>query len=463
MIIWRCRLLSGLDVGRIHDLAVAVYRCVRCSILRSVACGRGVQLSIRLDVQEVDEICVAYVCASDMLDCTHGELFRRNHMDILHGFLALVAITLAMDRVGQARKYNLSNCLFLRKSFPIRTLVPFLEPFVFSTANGDGPDSGVVVLNMGESPGLPLLRNKGIFLAPQVVVMVFVVMEDDSGRKVVMISWRFHTVLYRWDRVRPGVGFTPSPLPSSSSSFLHSSSSLLIEGVVELDPPRDPSSSSSGSSSRSESGTKSSGGGKVNVVADALRRKKQIKPLRVRALVMTIGLNLPVQILNAQSEARKAENINTKDLGALIMHESYKSKYSIHPGSDRMYHDLKKLYWWPNMKADIATYVSKCLTCSKVKDEHQKPSGLLVQPEISQWKWKIITLDFITKLHKTSSGYDTIWVIVDRLIKSAHFFPMKETDSMERLTRLYLKEVVSRHGVSVSIISDRDSIFTSHF
>ncbi|GJY12985.1 putative reverse transcriptase domain-containing protein [Tanacetum coccineum] len=96
------------------------------------------------------------------------------------------------------------------------------------------------------------------------------------------------------------------------------------------------------------------------------------------------------------------------------------------------------------MKADIATYVSKCLTCSKVKAEHQKPSGLLVQPVIHQWKWEKITIDFITKLPKMSSGYDTIFVIIDRLTKSAHFVPMKENDSMERLTRLYLKEV-DRH------------------
>ncbi|GKD95343.1 reverse transcriptase domain-containing protein [Tanacetum coccineum] len=97
-----------------------------------------------------------------------------------------------------------------------------------------------------------------------------------------------------------------------------------------------------------------------------------------------------------------------------------------------MYHDLKKLYWWPNMKAEIATYVSKCLTCAKVKAEYQKPSGLLVQHEIPQWKWEKITIDF-------------------------------ETDSMDKLTRQYLKELVSRHGVPVSIISDRDSRFTSHF
>ncbi|GKC78117.1 putative reverse transcriptase domain-containing protein [Tanacetum coccineum] len=101
------------------------------------------------------------------------------------------------------------------------------------------------------------------------------------------------------------------------------------------------------------------------------------------------------------------------------MHESHKSKYSIHPGSDKMYQDLKKLYWWPNMKADIATYVSKCLTCAKVKAEHQKPSGLLQQPEIPEWKWEKITMDFVSGLPRTPSGYDTIWVIVDRSLQNA--------------------------------------------
>nr|GEV68047.1 reverse transcriptase domain-containing protein [Tanacetum cinerariifolium] len=154
-----------------------------------------------------------------------------------------------------------------------------------------------------------------------------------------------------------------------------------------------------------------------------------------------------------------------KVIADLVMHESHKSKYSIHPGSDKMYQDLKPLYWWPNMKADISTYVSKCLTCAKVKAEHQKLSGLLQQPEIPVWKWERITMDFVSGLPRTMSGYDTILVIVDRLTKSAYFLPMKKTDSMEKLTQRYLKEIVYRHGVPVSIISDRDShfIWDRHF
>ncbi|GJQ99771.1 putative reverse transcriptase domain-containing protein [Tanacetum coccineum] len=130
------------------------------------------------------------------------------------------------------------------------------------------------------------------------------------------------------------------------------------------------------------------------------------------------------------------------DLRTVIMHESHKSKYSIHSGFDKMYQDMKKLYWWPNMKADIATYVSKCLTYAKVKAEHQRPSGLLVQPEIPQWKWDNITMDFVTKLPKSSQGYDTIWVIVDRLTKSAIFVPMRETDPMEKLARMSLQKAL---------------------
>ncbi|GJS94378.1 putative reverse transcriptase domain-containing protein [Tanacetum coccineum] len=188
------------------------------------------------------------------------------------------------------------------------------------------------------------------------------------------------------------------------------------------------------------------------------------------SLVMTIHPKFPSQILEAQTEALKEENLKAENLRGmnksfevrpnetrciknqrwlpffgnlrdLIMHESHKSKYSIHPGSDKMHQDLKKLYWWPNIKAIIAEYVGKCLTCSRVKAECQKPSGLQVQPEIPMWKWERITMDFVTKLPKTSSGHDTIWVIVDRLTKSAHFIPTRETDSMETLTRAEVGDV----------------------
>ncbi|GKC95379.1 putative reverse transcriptase domain-containing protein [Tanacetum coccineum] len=213
---------------------------------------------------------------------------------------------------------------------------------------------------------------------------------------------------------------------------------------------------------------------------------------------MTIGLDLPKQILKAQIEALKPENLEKEDVGGMIrrdipkekleprvdgtlclngrswlpcygdlrsviMHESHKSKYYIHPGSKKMYQDIKKLYWWPNMKADIATYVSKCLTCAKVKVENQRPSGLLVQPAIPEWKWDNITMDFITKLPKLSHGFDTIWVIVDRLTKSAHFLPIRENNPLDKLARLYLNRIVARHGIPVSIICNHDGRFTSNF
>nr|GEZ19143.1 reverse transcriptase domain-containing protein [Tanacetum cinerariifolium] len=154
---------------------------------------------------------------------------------------------------------------------------------------------------------------------------------------------------------------------------------------------------------------------KANVIADALSRKERIKPLRVRSLVMTIHPKLPSQILESQTKEIKEENIKAENLRGmdktfeirpdgtsciknqsclplfgnlrdLIMRESHKLKYFIHPGSDKMYQDLKKLYWWPNMKAIIAEYISKCLTCSRVKAECQKPSGLLIRLEIPMWK-----------------------------------------------------------------------------
>nr|GFA24301.1 putative reverse transcriptase domain-containing protein [Tanacetum cinerariifolium] len=228
-----------------------------------------------------------------------------------------------------------------------------------------------------------------------------------------------------------------------------------------------------------------------------MRQRRWIELLSDYDAIFIITQGKQMQILNAQTEARKPENIKKEDVGGMLvensrdpekvrtkklephtdgtlclngrswlpcygdlwtvlMHESHKSKYSIHPGSDKMYQDMKKLYWWPNIKADIPTYVSKCFTCAKVKIEHQKPLGLLVQPKIPKWKWDNITMDFVTKLPKSSQGYDTILLIINRLTKSAIFTPIRETDPMDKLARIYLKEVVTRHGITVSIISDHD-------
>ncbi|GJR84113.1 putative reverse transcriptase domain-containing protein [Tanacetum coccineum] len=169
--------------------------------------------------------------------------------------------------------------------------------------------------------------------------------------------------------------------------------------------------------------------GKANVVADALIRKERPKLSRVRALMMTVHNDLPKQIHEAQEEAMKKKNVKDENLGRMI-----KQIFEFRPDGTRykMYQDLKMLYWWPNMKAEIATY-------------------------------ERITMDFVSRLPRTPSDYDTIWVVVDRLTKSAYFLPTKKSDTMEKLTQLYLKEIVCRHGVPILIISDRDSHFTSGF
>nr|GEZ79476.1 putative reverse transcriptase domain-containing protein [Tanacetum cinerariifolium] len=210
--------------------------------------------------------------------------------------------------------------------------------------------------------------------------------------------------------------------------------------------------------------------GKANVVADALSRKEREPPIRVRALVMTISLDLPRQILNAQTEARKPKNIKKEDIGGMLVENSRDPEKvrteKLEPRTAGAL-CLNGRSWLPCygdlQTADIATYVSKCLTCAKVKAKHQRPSGLLVQPKIPEWKWDTITMDFVTKLPKSSQGYNTIWVIFDRLTKSTIFTLIRETDHMDKLAMIYLKEVVMRHGITVSIISDRDPRFASNF
>ncbi|GKF17632.1 putative reverse transcriptase domain-containing protein, partial [Tanacetum coccineum] len=160
--------------------------------------------------------------------------------------------------------------------------------------------------------------------------------------------------------------------------------------------------------------------GKANVVADALSRKERIKPRRVRAMAMTIQSGVKGMILAA----------HVGGVRTIIMDESHKSKYSVHPGADKMYYDLRDMYWWPGMKRDIDTYVSECLPYAK--------------------------------LPRTRSGHDAIWVVVDRLTKSAYFLAIRKDYSTEKLARLYTDEIVTCHGVPVLIISDRDARFTSH-
>ncbi|GJW61591.1 putative reverse transcriptase domain-containing protein [Tanacetum coccineum] len=190
---------------------------------------------------------------------------------------------------------------------------------------------------------------------------------------------------------------------------------------------------------------------KANVVADALSRKERVKPKRVRAMAMTIQSRVKGMILTAQ----------VGGVRTVIIDEAHKSRYSVHLGADKMYYDLRDMYWWPGMKRDIATYVSECLTCAKVKAEHQRPPGLLQQPEIPEWKWENIIMDFITKLPRTRNRHDAIWVVVDKSTKSAHFLAIHKDYSTEKLARLYTDEIVVRHEVPVLIISDHDARFTS--
>ena len=115
------------------------------------------------------------------------------------------------------------------------------------------------------------------------------------------------------------------------------------------------------------------------------------------------------------------------------------------------------------MKRDMAEYVARYLTCQQVKAKHQRPGGLLQSLDISKWKWEEVTMDFVYGLPKSSEGYDPIWVIVDQMIKSAHFLPIRTTNPVRKLARFYLKEIVRLHSVPVSIVLDRDARFTSMF
>ncbi|WVZ59631.1 hypothetical protein U9M48_009745 [Paspalum notatum var. saurae] len=255
--------------------------------------------------------------------------------------------------------------------------------------------------------------------------------------------------------------------------------------------------------------------GKANVVADALSRKSQISLLWAKELPDELAIEfdrlslgflnntegtvsmefeptLEQEIRKGQLNDEKIKEIkelikldkapgfqvdadgtvwhgdricvpNIKSIRDLILKEAHETAYSIHPGSEKMYQDLKQKFWWYGMKREVAEYVALCDVCQRVKAEHQKPAGLLQPLKIPEWKWEEIGMDFIVGLPRTQSGFDSIWVVVDRLTKVAHFIPVKTTYSGAKLAELYMSRIVCLHGVPKKIVSDRGTQFTSHF
>jgi hypothetical protein len=154
---------------------------------------------------------------------------------------------------------------------------------------------------------------------------------------------------------------------------------------------------------------------------------------------------------------------DVKEIRELILPKAHDSAYSIHPKSTKMYHDLKRRYWWYGMKRAVAEYVALCDNWQRVKAEQQRPVGLLQPLKIPQWKWEEMSMDFIVGLPTTQSGYDFIWVIIDRFLKVVHFIPVKTTYKGSKLAELYIARIVCLHGVPKKIVSDRGTQFTSRF
>ncbi|KAB2632511.1 S ribonuclease [Pyrus ussuriensis x Pyrus communis] len=196
--------------------------------------------------------------------------------------------------------------------------------------------------------------------------------------------------------------------------------------------------------------------GRANVVADALSRKSQG---RINALYASrVSLLADLRATGVRMFVPKSVELKKE-----ILDEAHISAYAMHPGATKMYHTIRPFYYWPGMKREIAEYVSSCAVCQQVKAERKKPFGLLQPLPVPEWKWENITMDFVYKLPRTHNGFDGIWVIVDRLTKSAHFIPVREKYSLSRLAELFISKVVKYHGVPVSIVSDRDPRFTSKF
>jgi hypothetical protein len=253
--------------------------------------------------------------------------------------------------------------------------------------------------------------------------------------------------------------------------------------------------------------------GKVNVVANALSRKSQVNMMvahpmpyelakefdrlsliflnNMRGVTVELEPTLEREIKEAQKNDEKIDEIrqlilegrgkdfqedvegavwfkdrlcvpNVQSIRELILKEAHETTYSIHPGSEKMYQDLKKEFWWYEMKREIAEHMAMCDSCRRIKVEHQKP-GLLQPLRIPQWKWDEIGMDFIVRLPCTQAGYDSIWVVVDRLTKLAHFIPVKTNYSSAVLVELYISRIVCLHGVPKKIVLDRGPRFTLHF
>jgi hypothetical protein len=251
--------------------------------------------------------------------------------------------------------------------------------------------------------------------------------------------------------------------------------------------------------------------GKANVVADALSRKHRCKHLTVQsqstccdskepslrvvlhgrlnniALIPTIKediiaaqrTDVGMGHLRQRMESGEAQCFRQDVDGVLwfkdrlmvlkdfefhrkIMNEAHCSRHSIHPGTNKMYQDLKKNFWWTIMKQEIAKYVSECDTCRKVKADHLRPVENLQPLSIPEWKWENICINFIVGLPRTSRRYNLIWVIVDRLTKSAYFIPVATTNRVRQYVELYISHIIRYHGILKTIISD-SFVFGSNY
>ncbi|TYK19165.1 ty3-gypsy retrotransposon protein [Cucumis melo var. makuwa] len=231
--------------------------------------------------------------------------------------------------------------------------------------------------------------------------------------------------------------------------------------------------------------------GKANIVADALSRNvahsaalitKQASLLRdFERAEIAVSLNDPYLVEKRRLvETGQGEDffISSDDgltfegrlcvsedsaVKTKLLPEAHSSPFTMHPGSTKMYQDLRSVYWWRNMKREVADFVSRCLVCQQVKAPRQRPAGLLQPLNVPGWKWESVSMDFITGLSRTLKGYTVIWVVVDRLTKSVHFVPGKSTYTASKWGQLYMTEIVRLHGVPVSIVLDRDARFTLKF